>query len=215
LEKEVKVLSDLLKKPDRPFSAIIGGIKLETKIKTILNILKIADFLILGSKIGEVFYAKEGLLQGKNFPEEKLIEGIDFSNPKIYLPKDGVMCSKTLEDKYLRSGMVESLKNEEEIFDIGSESIMVFKEIIKKSKTILWNGSLGMHEDKRFEKGTKEIAKAISKNSSAFKVAGGGETISAINDFGLKEGFSFLSTGGGAMLEFLGGEKLPGIEALK
>ncbi len=100
-------------------------------------------------------------------------------------------------------------------FDIGPKAIKEFVKIIKKSRTIIWNGPIGMFEDKRFEKGTKKIAKAIAENKIAFKVAGGGETIEAIYKYGLEKKFNHISTGGGAMLAFLSGEKLPGIEALK
>ncbi len=214
LEKELNVFSKLLKKPKHPFVAIIAGIKVETKIKTILNILKIVDHLILGGKIGEAIFAQKGIIAGRDFAEVKLMEKIDLTNPKIHLPLDVIIALNNLKEGYLRKGGLGTLKKEEGVFDIGPESIKVFKKIIKPAKTILWNGPLGMHEDKRFEKGTKEIADTIVKNYSAFKVAGGGETVSAINTFGLADKFDFLSTGGGAMLEFLAGEKLPGIEAL-
>lgn len=214
LEKEVDVFSNLLKNPKHPFVAIIGGIKIKTKIKTILNILKIADHVILGSKIGEAILSQKGIIIGREFAENKLVEKIDLTNPKIHLPLDGIISLKNLDEQYLREGGLGTLKKEEDIFDIGPESIKVFKKMIATAKTILWNGSLGMHEDKRFENGTKEIAEAIVRNYSAFKIAGGGETVSAINEFNLADKFDFLSTGGGAMLEFLAGKKLPGIEAL-
>ncbi len=215
LEKEIKVFSDLLNKPKTPFVVIIGGIKIKTKIKTILNILKRADHLILGSKIGEVILIQKGQLIGRAFTEEKLIDKIDLTDPRIHMPIDGVIGLKNLKEGYLRTGGVGTLRKEEDVFDIGPESIKIFKKIIKTAKTILWNGTLGMHEDKRFEKGTKEIANAIVRTYPAFKIAGGGETVSAITTFGLMEKFDFLSTGGGAMLQFLAGEKLPGIEALE
>jgi len=215
LEKEIKILSQILENPNRPFVAIIGGIKLETKIKTILNILERADHLLIGSKIGEAILAQKMILLEREFPEEKLIEKIDLTNQKIHLPLDGEIALKNLEEVYLRRGGIGTLRKEEEIFDIGPETIKIFEAIIKNAKTILWNGPMGMFEDKRFENGTKKICQAIASNYSAFKVAGGGETISAINKFNLANKFDFLSTGGGAMLEFLAGEKLPGIEVLK
>lgn len=215
LDKEVKTLSGVLKNPKRSFVVIIGGIKIETKIKAILNILKIADHLLLGSKIGEAIFAQKGILLGRNFPEEKLIEKIDLTNPKIHLPLDGVIGLRDSREEYSRKGGIGTLRKEEEVFDIGPETIRVFKRVIKEAETILWSGPLGMYEDKRFEVGTREIADTIVRNYSAFKIAGGGETVSALNKFGLTEKFDFLSTGGGATLEFLAGEKLPGIEALR
>ena len=214
LEREIKVLSQLLKKFNRPFVAIIGGIKVSSKIKTILNILKIADHLLLGSKIGEVILAEKEILIGRRLPKEKLVQKLNLTDPKVHLPLDGVMALRDLKEGSLRKAGLGTLRRKEEVFDIGPETIKIFKEMIKTAKTILWNGPLGMFEDKRFELGTKEIADSIVRNYSAFKVAGGGETILAIRKFKLEEKFDFLSSGGGAMLQFLAGEKLPGIEAL-
>ena len=214
LEKEVKILSQLLKKPVRPFVAIIGGIKIKTKIRAIINALKIADHLLLGSKIGEALLVQKGILLGRHFPEEKLIDKIDLTSPKLHISLDGVIALKDIDEQYLRKGGVGTLRKEEEVFDIGPETIKIFKKVISDAKTILWNGPLGMYEDKRFEVGTKEIASAIVRNYSALKIAGGGDTVAAIHKFDLAEKFDFISTGGGAMLEFLTGEELVGIEAL-
>ena len=215
LEKEIEVLSGLLEKPEHPFVTIIGGIKIETKIKPILNILKTADDLLLGSKIGEILLAGKDILIGRGLEQEKLIERIDLTDKRIHLPLDGVMALRDPKEKYLRKGGIGTLRKEEEIFDIGPETVKFFKEIIKNAKTILWSGPVGMYEDKRFETGTKEIAEAIIRNYSAFKVAGGGDTVSALKKLNLMEKFDFLSTGGGAMLEFLAGNNLPGIEVLQ
>ncbi len=199
-EKELEVLSKTLEEPKRPFVVIVGGIKIETKMKTILNLLEKADHLLLGSKMGEAI-----LSYGDN---------ID-TNKKINLPPDGIIGFKNQTDKRIREGTMAAVKKEEDVFDIGPKTIKLFRRIIKEGKTILFNGPVGVYENKRFEKGTREILNAITNNKSAFKIAGGGDTISAIKKFGLTEKFDFLSTGGGAMLKFLAGEKLPGIEALK
>ena len=132
---------------------------------------------------------------------------------KIINPIDGVFFTKKRENG-LRVGSIETLGKNEDILDIGPETIEEFKEIIKKAKTILWSGAVGMYEDERFEKGTKEIAQAIVDNKSSFNVAGGGETVSFIKKFKLEKGFNFLSTGGGAMLSILNKKDLPGIIAL-
>ncbi len=215
LEKEIKVLSKILENPARPLVAIIGGIKIETKIKTILKFLEWADHLLLGSKMGEAILAHKMILLGRKVYEEKLIDQIELTNPKLHLPIDGLISLKDRREPYFRIGGIGTLKKEEEIFDIGPETTKIFTQLIKEAKTIFWSGPMGMFEEKEFEKGTRELAEAIVRNHSAFKVAGGGDTISAINKFGLAEGFDFLSTGGGAMLHFLSGEKLPGIEALE
>jgi len=215
LEKEIKNLSKVLENPERPLVIVIGGVKVETKIKTILNLLEKADHLLLGSKIGVIILAQKGILTGRSFPEEKLIEKIDITNPKIHLPVDGVIGPKELkEESPLRKGGIGSLKKEEEVYDIGPETIKIFKEIINEAKTIFWNGPVGMFEDKRFTEGGNEVLDTILGNHKAFKIAGGGETISAINDKGVGDKFNFISTGGGVMLEFLADNKLPGLEAL-
>jgi phosphoglycerate kinase len=215
LVKEIEVLSKLLENPERPLVAIIGGIKIETKIKTILNLLEKADHLLLGSKIGENILAQKMILVGRDFVYEPLVDQIQLTNPKLHLPVDGRISLKEENDVYLRTGGIGTLRKEEAIYDIGPETIHIFVEIIKNAKTIFWSGPLGMFENPRFKEGTKRIAEAIVRNHSAFKVVGGGDTIFAINSFGLLDHFDFVSTGGGAMLEFLAGEKLPGIEILE
>ena len=218
LEKEIKVLSRVLEKPLHPLVAIIGGVKIETKIKVIEKFLQIADHLLIGSKIAETILVAKEILVGRKFPEEEILERIkkiDLTNPKLHLPTDGMMALASLNEKYSRIGAVGTLRKEEEIFDIGPETIRMFFEIIKTAKMIIWNGPPGYFEKPPFDTGTKKIAEAICRNYSAFKIAGGGETDSFLHQSGLREKFDHVSTGGGAMLEFLSGKKLPGIEALK
>ena len=169
LQKEVKILSNILERPQRPLVAILGGVKASTKIPVIENFLKIADFILVGGKIA--------------------LE-LKMSHEKIILPED---------------------YNQE--LDIGKKTIANFKKIIQKAGTIVWNGPMGYFEKEEFEEGTKEIALAIA-NSKAFKVAGGGETSLAVSKYNLKGKFNFISVGGGAMLDFLAGKKLPGLEAI-
>jgi len=176
LEKEVKILTDLMENPKKPLLAIIGGKKVETKVKLIDKISGIADFLLIGGLIQKEI--KEKNIQLK-YPQ------------KIVEPIDGI------DNK-----------------DIGLKTIEIFKEKIKTAKTIFWNGPLGQIEEEKFAKGTEEIVKSILE-SRAFSIVGGGETVEFINKIGLAEKFNHVSTGGGAMLEFLSGEKLPGLEVLK
>lgn len=170
LEKEIEVLSKVLKKPERPLVAIIGGNKIESKAKVIEQFLEKADYVLIGGRIA-------GQIKDK-------------SN-KLYIPVDS------------KNG-----------FDIGPKTIKIFSEIIKKARTILWAGPLGKFEDSVYEQGTKKVAKLIVKNNQAFKIAGGGDTIFALTKFGLRDKFDHISTGGGAMLQFLSGEELPGLKAL-
>ena len=180
LEKEIRILKDLMERPKKSMIAIIGGKKVETKVKLIDKISEIADWVLIGGLIKKEIKEKKINLR---FPQ-KIVEPLDALNEKG------------------------------EDFDIGPKTIDLFKEKISLAKTIFWNGPLGKIEETEFSEGTAEIAKAIIK-SKAFSVAGGGETVEFINKLGMAEKFNHLSTGGGAMLAFLSGEKLPGLEALK
>jgi phosphoglycerate kinase len=232
LEKEIKILSRLLENPWRPLVVIIGGAKVADKIGVISQFLDKADHLLLGGKIANTILQAKGVIVGKPLLDKDLlkkIEKIDTTSPKIHFPVDGVIASesileegkrnpvllKTKKGEYFRIGGFGSIKKEESVFDIGPETIKVFSEIIKSAKMILWSGPLGMFEEKSFEKGTKDVAEVITRNHSAFKVAGGGDTNLALSKFGLIDKFDHTSTGGGAMLDFLSNKKLPGIEALK
>ncbi len=212
LEKELKTFSVLFSNPERPFVIIIGGAKIKSKTEAVLSAVDIADFVLIGSKIGEVILFQKGIIKNRKIPNVKELKSV-ISKDKIINPIDGVFFTKKRENG-LRIGSIESLGKNEDILDIGPKTIEEFKEIIKTAKTILWSGAVGMYEDKRFEKGTKEIAQAIVDNKSSFNVAGGGETVSFIKKFKLEDGFNFLSTGGGAMLSILNKKDLPGIIAL-
>jgi len=176
LEKEVKVLSELMQNPKKPLIAIIGGIKVETKAKLINKISRTADFILVNGPI-------------KREIEEKKIK---FDYPqKILGPIDEIGEGR----------------------DVGPETLLQFGEKIKSAKTIFWNGPLGQTENKEFSKGSEVLARIIVE-SGAFSIVGGGETAEFINRIGLIEKFNHVSTGGGAMLEFLSGQELPGIKAL-
>jgi len=176
LEKEIKILTDLIKNPKRPLISIIGGKKAETKARFINKISEIADFVLINEVLDKEI-------------EEK---GIILNNPqKIIRPIDNI-----------------------DTFDIGPKTIELFKEKIKKAKTVFWSGPLGKIEDKEYRNGSEQIAKAIIE-SNVFSIMGGGETIEFINQSGESSKFNHLSTGGGAMLSFLSGEELPGLQALK
>jgi phosphoglycerate kinase len=176
LEKEMEVLTDLMKNPKKPLLAIIGGAKVETKAELINKISESADFVLIGGLIKKEIEEKKISL---NYPQ------------KIIAPI-----------------------NEADERDIGEKTIKLFKEKILSAKTIFFNGVLGQIEKEEFTKGTEEILKAIIR-SGAFSVVGGGEMVEFVNKLGLIEKFNHVSTGGGAMIAFLSGEKLPGIEALK
>lgn len=218
LEKEIKILSRVLDKPWQPLVAIIGGVKIETKIRVIEQFLEKANHLLLGGQIANVILEGKGIIIGRPPLETEIlkrIEKIDLTNPKLHLPVDGLISLKSRGEDFFHQGAIGTVKQEEAVFDIGPETIEIFSQIIKGAKMIIWNGPLGLYEEEKFERGTREIAEIIVRNHQAFKIAGGGDTLAALNKFALADKFDHLSTGGGAMLDFLAGEKLPGIEALK
>ncbi len=219
LEKEISVLSEVLEKPRRPLVVISGGAKINTKIKLIERFLKKADHLLLGSKLTEILLIEKGILVGEHLELKKEtleeIGKVNLTHSKLHLPVDGQMALVSLEEEYFRIGGIGTLRKEEDVFDIGPETRNIFIEIIKTAGTIVWNGPLGMCEKEPFDRGTKDVVEAIVKNQKAFKVAGGGDTVSMISKLNLMDKFDHISSGGGAMMEFLSGGKLPGISALK
>jgi len=212
-KKELEALSKILEKPKRPLVGIIGGAK-TTKIKPIKSFLKNVDFLILGGKIANIILRVKGIIVGKPLPEPTIIreiEEIELTNPKLKVPLDVVV---VLNSVYTRTAGPASIRKEEEVLDIGPETVRFFSQIITKAGTIFWSGPLGKIEKKQFARGSLRIARAIAK-SNAFSVAGGRETVSFLREYKLADKFSHLSTAGSAMLEYLSKGTLPGIEALR
>lgn len=212
LEKEINALEGVKQNIERPFVALIGGAKIIAKTTVIENFLEKADAVLLGGVIANTvlkfkgFYGEEEL---KDREVYQAIKDIDFDNEKLVLPVDGVIT----RGNYSRVGSVEVIKKGEEVSDIGPETVNYYKEIIKRAKTIIWNGPMGQIENEVFSKGTKAIIEAIAEQK-AYSVAGGGETVDYISDLKKEEGFTFISSGGGAMLDYVSGKTLPGIEAL-
>ncbi len=218
LGKEVRALSKIIEKPKRPLVIIIGGAKILSKIKVVNYFMKKADHLLVGGKISNTILTVKGICPGRTWPPEDIVSEIESANltsTKLHLPLDAVVSPNEEGNVYVRKSAIGSVKKDELILDIGPETIKMFSRIIKSAETIVWAGPLGFFEKPLFEKGTKLIAESIVNNDNAFKVAGGGDTIFALSKFHLRDKFNHVSTGGGAMLSFLSGEKLPGIEALK
>jgi len=218
LEKEVNVLSWVMKNPERPFVSVIGGIKIGDKIKLLEKLLQTSDFVLVGGKIANTILVVKGICVRDSWTEDELklrnsLQFLNIANPKLQLPVDGIISLSSLEENYLRIGAVGTLRKEEDIFDIGPETIEKFKMIISTAKTIVWNGPLGYFEREEFEDGTLETMKAIAA-ADAFTVAGGGETTEIILKEKMEEKFDHISSGGGAMLDFIAGERMPGIEVL-
>lgn len=216
LFEETKNLRRVRENPERPAIAILGGAKIEDKIGIIEGLLEVMDKILIGGGMMFTFWKAKGKSIGKSIFTEEYVEKAKelLKNEKITLAEDA-LCAESLES--------EEIKNLEEIpenmagYDIGEKSIEKFKNEIKKAKTIFWNGPMGVFENEKFKRGSFEIAKMIAEKTKedSFSLAGGGETISVIKNAGVKENFSYISTGGGASLEFMEKGTLPGIEALE
>ncbi len=246
LEQEIKNLSYVLQKPKRPLVVIIGGAKIETKLPVIKNFIKTADYILIGGAVANMFFKVMGYEVGKSLVDDKyLVEArrilkksetspdiksgspLRSKNSKLEKDKNYSLLITHYSlllpvDAMTSKGKIKSMdeiKKNEYILDIGPQTRTLFCDIIKKARTIVWNGPMGYFEDKRFAKGTNEIAKSILENKKAKSVIGGGETIQQLSNKH-KAGEQqltkniFISTGGGAMLEFLAGKKLPGINTL-
>ncbi len=218
LEKEIAALSQLLENPKRPLVVIIGGAKVSSKTKVLQNFLEQADHILLGGMIVNMILRVKGICVGRVWPEDKavaVIENLKLTNPKLHLPIDGLASPDRQGDTYVRETGPGNIRKEEEMLDIGPETASTFAQIIRTAKTIFWSGPLGLAENEKFAQGTEKVAEAISRNNSAFKVVGGGETIAFLRQRDLLDKFSYVSTGGSALLDYLAGEKLPGLEALE
>ncbi len=212
MEKEITMLSEILNEINHPFTAIIGGAKISTKINLISNLANKASCIVVGGGIANTFLKAAGFEIGESLFEKDFIQVAEklLETGKIHLPNQVYVGSHINTDKSILKDLDE-LEPTDRIFDLKLNNKIISN--LKESKTILWNGPLGVFENKVFEKGTQELAKIIS-NSKAFSVAGGGETIAAINKFISKDELSYCSSGGGSFLEFMEGKTLPSVEAL-
>ena len=218
LEKEINVLSKILKNPKRPFVAIIGGAKVSDKINVIKNLLKNVDALLIGGAMAFTFYKSAGIKTGKSFVENDKLNLaralIKKSDNKIILPTD-IVVAKSRDSKNIRTVNYDLIPNNLIGFDIGQETINFYKFILKDAKTVFWNGPLGLFEAKQFSRSTFEIAGFLANMRKSLIIIGGGDTVAAIDKLKIEDKFTHVSTGGGASLEFLEGKKLPGIRALE
>ena len=212
LEKEINSLNKALISIKNPFTAVIAGSKISTKLELIAHLNSKADFIIVGGGIANTFLKSQGFNVGESLVENDMIEIAKelFNSGKIILP-DKVIVADSIDSNSSTTKNIDSVSGSDKIFDINLTSNM--SEILKNSKTILWNGPIGVFEKEPFQKGTYQLAKTIA-GSEAFSLAGGGETIAAINKFINKDEVSYCSTGGGAFLEYMEGKLLPSIEAL-
>ncbi|EKT53493.1 phosphoglycerate kinase [Providencia sneebia] len=216
LSAELEALGKALGNPARPMVAIVGGSKVSTKLTVLDSLSKIADQLIVGGGIANTFIAAEGNNVGRSLYEADLIPEAKklLANCDIPVPTDVRVATEFSETAEATLKPSSEIKDDEQILDLGDVSAERLAEILKSAKTILWNGPVGVFEFPNFRKGTEIVARAIA-DSDAFSIAGGGDTLAAIDLFGIADKISYISTGGGAFLEFVEGKKLPAVVMLE
>jgi phosphoglycerate kinase len=221
IEKEVKFLGSALHNPQRPFIAIMGGAKVGDKIKVIENLLTKVDTLIIGGGMTYTFYKAMGLEIGTSILDadnidlaKMLLEKATSLNVKLLLPVDIVCADEFSNDAKYQTYSRDQIPSDMMGLDIGEETVKLYSEEIAKAKTVVWNGPMGVFEMENFAKGTKAIAEALA-TSDATTIIGGGDSAAAVEQFGLADKMSHISTGGGASLEFLEGKILPGISIIE
>lgn len=219
LAREVQAMDKVMTLPSRPFIAIMGGAKISDKIETIRNLAQQADAVLIGGALANLFQLAKGYDIGVSYCEKEKValaaELLRNFKDKIHLPTDAVAAFADGSTPHIAG--VTALKPDEGMFDIGPETILEYATIIKTAKKLVWNGPLGKFEEKQFSTGTMSVARVFAGRCKGFAygVVGGGDTIDAINQAGIADQIDFVSTGGGAMLEYLAGKKLPGIIALQ
>lgn len=221
LKKELDMISQITNKPKKPIVAIIGGVKVSTKIGIINKLVKTVDYLIIGGGLANTFACAQGYEVGTSFCEyeavqqaRKLLSLSKNNRAFLVLPVDAVVATSK-EDKTSEVVKIKNIPPTKSIFDIGPETKAQIGGIIAKAKTILWNGPVGYFENPEFKQGTDFIYYSITQNTQATSIVGGGDTLGAISKKEYLDKITHISTGGGAMLEFIEKGTLPGIEALK
>ena len=221
LAAELDALGKALDNPARPLVAIVGGSKVSTKLTVLESLSSKVDQLIVGGGIANTFIAAEGFNVGNSLYEAELIDtckslraAAQAKGGDIPVPTDVVCGKKFAENAEAETKLVSQVEDDDMIFDIGPKTAATLAEILKTAGTIVWNGPVGVFEFNQFGEGTKEIAMAIAE-SEAFSIAGGGDTLAAVTKYKICDDVSYISTGGGAFLEFLEGKKLPAVEILE
>ncbi len=220
LKREISILSGVLTSPKRPFTAIVGGAKVSSKMAVLNHLMKKVDHILIGGAMAYTFLKAKGLKVGSSLVENDLlsqafqiIDRANYNECGFYLPDDHIISSEYSEKaKSAACGL--EIPDGWMGMDIGPKTVKKYEKIIKDSSTVLWNGPMGVFEMDKFSKGTVSIARAMSKNGG-FTLIGGGDSMAAMKKSGVEDKISHISTGGGATLEFLEGKKLPGVEALR
>lgn len=223
MEKELTYLGKALQNPDLPFVAILGGAKVSDKIEVVENLMRVADAMLIGGGMAYTFLKAQGLPIGKSLVEEdkldlarRILADARARNFRLLLPSDHVLGAELKADTRTQTGEISATPPDWMGLDIGPKTIAAFRAEIARAKTIVWNGPMGVFEMPAFAKGTLEIAQAVAAATAkgATSIIGGGDSVAAVQQAGLADKISHISTGGGASLEFLAGRKLPGVEAL-
>jgi len=224
IESELKAMDKVLKAPEKPFTAIMGGAKVSDKILIIENLLERVDNLIIGGGMTYTFIKAQGGEIGKSICEDdklelarELLSKAKAKGVNVYLPVDAVNADAFDANANTNISKIDQTPAGWMGLDIGPETVKLFSDVILKSKTILWNGPMGVFEMDKFAQGTSEIAKAIAEATAkgAFSLVGGGDSVAAVNKNKLADKISYVSSGGGAMLEYMEGKELPGIKAIR
>ena len=220
IQKEIEIMGKALENPEKPFVSILGGAKVSDKIGVIENLISKVDYILIGGGMAYTFLKAQGKEIGKSLLEEdkmdlslELIKKAEANNVKILLPKDVVIADEIKEDAETEIVDIDNIPTDKEALDIGPKTAKEYADIIKKAKTVVWNGPMGVFEVKVFANGTNEVAKALA-DSFATTIVGGGDSALAIEEAGYKDKITHVSTGGGASLEFLEGKTLPGIDCI-
>ena len=216
LAAELEALAKALDNPVPPMVAVVAGSKVSTKLDVLKSLADVCDQLIVGGGIANTFLAAAGYNVGKSLYEADMLDTAKeiARSVSVPLPEDVVVAKEFAETATATIKSVKEVADDDMILDIGPLTAAKFANLIKSSKTILWNGPVGVFEFDQFGEGTKTLAQAIA-NSNGFSIAGGGDTLAAIDKYGVAEQISYISTGGGAFLEFVEGKKLPAVEALE
>ncbi|PWF99444.1 phosphoglycerate kinase [Levilactobacillus bambusae] len=217
MEKEIKFLGDAVNNPKRPFVAILGGAKVSDKIGVIDNLLDKADKILIGGGMTYTFYAAKGMTIGNSLVEKDKIDEakqiLDKAGDKLVLPVDSVVATEFSNDaphKIVEGDIPDGYM----ALDIGPKTVQEFEDVLKDAKTVVWNGPMGVFEMSNYAKGTLEIGKFLGTLSDATTIVGGGDSTAAVQQLGVADKLTHISTGGGASLEYLEGKELPGIAAI-
>ena len=218
LSKEIEYLTKALSEPEKPLVAIIGGAKVSSKLGAIESLSKTCDHIIVGGGIANTFLLANGKETGKSLVEPEMVESatriLNLDGVNVPMPIDVMVAKEFSNEAIAETKSIEGIENDDMILDIGPETAIIYKDIINEAKTIIWNGPVGVFEFDQFSNGTQSLAKAIEQNSG-IKIVGGGDTVAVVEKYNIANSISYISTGGGAFLEFVKNGTLPSIEVLK